>query len=329
MKKRANGEGSVYQRKRDGKWIAAIGKRDGSRKTLCFATQREALAAKNAAVVARDQGKLFVTDPSLRDNLSTWVEETIRPTRGIRTYLAYEQDIRLHILPMLGHLHLAQLTVRHLQQLYQHRRAAGAATSSIARLHEVLHHALRDAVRWELVVRNVADQLDPPHRRQEERLVLTPEQLGQLLSVVKGNRLEALYVLVCTTGMREGELLGLRWSDVDLAARSLLVQRTLGSIPKQGFVSTPPKTASSQRRLTLTELAIRALILHRERQEEEQRRAGPGWQEQNLVFCTRKGTPLSAGHLLYQHFRQLLVTAGLPQVTFHDLRHSVATMLLA
>ncbi len=157
---------------------------------------------------------------------------------------------------------------------------------------------------------------------------LTREQVHQLLAAASGHRLEALYVLAITTGMRQGELLGLRWSDVDLAGCWLQVRRALQYQPGMGYVFVEPKTATSRRRIQLPTVVVAALHRHRPRQVAERLAAGPLWTDFDLVFPNTVGKPMDGIHLLRRDFLPLLERAGLPRIRFHDLRHTAATLLL-
>ena len=178
------------------------------------------------------------------------------------------------------------------------------------------------------MVRNVSDLVDPPRNRRYEISPLSPEQARRLLEAVGGNRLEALYVLALTTGMREGELLGLRWRDVDLDRETLQVR---GSLQRIGgsLVVTEPKTEHSKRQVALTPSAVAALRRHKATQAEERLRLGAAWRGENLVFTNEIGRPIGAASLLRTSFHSLLRRADLPRMRFHDLRHSAATLLLA
>jgi integrase len=143
-----------------------------------------------------------------------------------------------------------------------------------------------------------------------------------------GDPLEALYVLALNTGMREGELLALQWKDIDFKRGKLQVKRKIMRLPKKGFVISEPKTARSKRSIPLAPLTLEALKQHRLRQYEQRQEAGPLWDEQDLVFCNSMGRPIEVGNMLRRSFRPLLAKAGLPQIRFHDLRHSCATLLL-
>jgi len=146
-------------------------------------------------------------------------------------------------------------------------------------------------------------------------VTFTPEQARRFLDAVKGDRLEALYILGLTTGMREGELFGLRWADVNLDAGAVYVVRQL-------------KTRSARRQVLLASVAVDALTRHLANQREECRQLGPAWDEQGLVFPNTVGRPLHSSNFLQRSFYPLLERAGLPHIRFHDLRHSAATLLL-
>jgi len=182
-------------------------------------------------------------------------------------------------------------------------------------LHRILHHALRDATRWNLVSRNVADLVTPPRKARHDFATLSPEQARRFLEAAKGDRLEALYILALTTGMREGELFGLRWADVNFDAGALYLVKHL-------------KTSTSRRQVLLVDVAGEALIAHRLRQDEQRGQLGAAWDDQDLVFPNTVGRPLHPRNFLRRSFYPLLDRAGLPRIRFHDLRHSAATLLL-
>jgi integrase len=157
---------------------------------------------------------------------------------------------------------------------------------------------------------------------------LTPEQVSVLLAAAQGDRLEALYVVAVTTGMRQGELLALRWSDVDLGVRTVRVRATLMET-KSGFEFAEPKSARSRRQISLTLTASAARRRHRAGQLKQRMRLGPSWTDHDLVFASEVGGPLDGSNILRRSFHPLLRRAGLPRVRFHDLRHSAATLMLS
>ena len=184
-------------------------------------------------------------------------------------------------------------------------------------------------MRFNLIPFNPASKVDPPKVRPEEVTPLDAEQARRFLHGAHGDKFEALYVLSLTTGLRMGEALGLRWSDVDLDAGTLRVTRQLQRMREGGgLVFGEPKNAS-RRTVDLPQRAVEALRSHRKRQMEEQLRVGSSWQDNGLVFATGKGTPLDAQNIINRHFKPLLRHAGLPDIRWHDLRHTCATLLLS
>jgi integrase len=185
-------------------------------------------------------------------------------------------------------------------------------------------------VKYRLIERNPVELTDSIRVAQYEATFLDAEQARALLAAAAGDRLEALYAVACALGLRQGEALGLRWSDVDLEGRALTVRATLQRQKGAGLVLAEPKTKRSKRSLHLPDVALRALRAHRVRQTEERFRARELWRDNDLVFTTLEGRPLSASHVIASSFRPIVRAAGLPgRLRFHDLRHSAATLLLA
>lgn len=222
---------------------------------------------------------------------------------------------------------LAELDRGHLDRLYHQRLAAGLSPTTVRHVQAILHRVLEQAVRWGVVARNVADLVDPPRRAQRDMRPLDAVQVRRLLDAAHGDRLEAIFVLAVTTGMRRGELLALRWRGVDLDGASLSVTGTLHQTPS-GLVVAEPKTPRSRRRIDLTPTAVAALRRHRTAQLEERLLAGSLWQEGGFVFTNVVGRAVDPGNLLLRAFAPLLTRAGLPRMRFHDLRHTAATLML-
>ena len=225
-------------------------------------------------------------------------------------------------------LSLQRLSARDLDALYARKLEEGLSPIRIRSIHIVIRMALKQAIRWRLISRNVSDDVSPPRDTQpHERQTLTPEQARKLLAAAKGHRLEAILTLALATGMRRGELLALRWKEIDFERKSLYVRRSVNRLPG-GYCETEPKTASSKRHITLPQFVIEALQQHRIRQKEARLKAGPTWEENDLVFCNIYGRFLNS-QSLFVLFSSLLEKAELPHMRFHDLRHSAATILLA
>lgn len=325
--KRANGEGSIYPRA-DGRWEASVTLDATGRRRWFIGRTRLDVEQKLDAALATRRAELAAAaaGPLLAQFLETWLNSA-RPALRPRTFTRYEQYVRLHIAPALGATPITQLAAQQLQQLYAARLEAGLSATTVHHVHAVLHRALHQAERWSLVPRNVADLVDPPRSYQPEITTLSREQAQALLSAARTDRLEALYVLALTTGMRQGELLALRWRDVDLDTCCLHVRGTLQR-STQGLAIGEPKTRKSRRRIELSTAGVEALFRHRERQHRERVHQRGVWQEHDLVFANEVGRPMEAGNLIRRSFRPLLRSAGLPRIRFHDLRHTAATLLM-
>jgi integrase len=252
------------------------------------------------------------------------ISHSVKPS----TLSRYEIFVRLHAIPAFGDLRLGALSPGDLERLYATKIRDGAAPVSVVHLHSALHRALGHAQRRGLVEINVARLVDAPKPERREMQSLSPEQTRRFLDVIRGDRLEALYVLAITTGMRQGELHALRWRDVDLEGGSLRVTSSIQYVRGQGLRLSSPKTRRSRRQVMLSKVAVEALTLRREVQLQERARQGEKWQDGDFVFTSRNGQPIYATNVVNRWFPKLLRAAGLPRIRFHDLRHTAATLLL-
>jgi integrase len=331
--RRGAGEGSVT-RLPDGRWMSRVdlGYLNGRRvrKAYFGNTRAEATAKLNRALAEKQRGlPVAIPKQTMNQFLTKWLEETAIPNVGPKTGVRYRELVTLHIIPSLGRTTLTKLSPQDLQALYSSKLAQGLAPRTVGHIHRVLHCALGQAVRWELVARNVADAVDPPRVPRAEIRALNPEEARRLLAAAEGDPLEALYVVALTAGMRQGEILGLKWMDIDLEAGVLQVRRTIGRVRGLGVIEREPKSATARRKIVLAPMAVEALRDHWDRQFTD-RLAGaalPG--KDSRVFCTRTGHAIEPQNLLYRSYKKLLLRAGLPHMRFHDLRHSAATLLLS
>lgn len=330
-KKRSNGEGSIYPV--NGKWAAAISLGRGpdgklKRKTVYGKTQREVREKLQALQAELLAGRLVNPERmTVGEYLDTWLKDvvvhTVRPT----THESYARYVRLHITPTLGKLQLSKLQPMHLQHLYSELLSAGKSKRTVQYLNAILHRALKHAVRQRLIISNPADAVDAPRPDRKEMKVFTSGQLEQLVKAMAGDRLAPLYYLAIATGCRRGELIALRWSDVDWARPAISINRTAEEV-SGGIIWTEPKTARSRRSVPLPAKAAALLKAHKARQAEEKLRLGKEYEDQGLVFARPDGRPLSPSHVS-KHFTSILRKAGLPHIRLHDLRHTHATLLLA
>ncbi len=332
MGKRGNGEGGITRRK-DGLYMAryTVHTATGAkRKAVYGKTRKEAAEKLTKALADRDMGLVFEGENrTLAAFLNGWLDGTVKGSVKATTYESYERVIRCHIKPEIGRYRLKTLGPDHVQALYQRKIDAGLAPGTVRLVHSVLSRGLDQAVKWGTVPRNACKATTPPKPGSEEIKPLDAEQARQLLTAAGGDRLEALYVLAVTAGLRIGELLALRWLDVDLEASgaALRVRRTK-STAKRGPVFTTPKSGKG-RSVKLTRQALEALRAHRAAQNAERLMAGSLWQDHGLVFCTHGGRPLDSHNVARTSFKPLLNRAGLPDIRFHDLRHTCATLLLS
>jgi integrase len=330
-RKRGNGEGSITRRK-DGLYMArytvetAIG---AKRKTLYGKTRGEVSEKLTKAMADRDEGLVFDADNlKVGEYLERWLVDSVLDTVRPTTYERYEQIVRIHVRPALGSVKLKNLTPVHVRGLYREKLEAGLSARTVQYIHVTLHKALKQAVQDGLIPRNATEAVKAPQVRREEMRPLSGDQVKVLLEVARGDRLEALYVLAIHTGLRQGELLGLKWEDVDLESGTLRVRRTLVTA-KGGPVLTAPKTKGSRRSVKLTQGAVEALRSHLKHQLQEIDRAGSLWRENGLMFASESGEPLDRRYLTSCRYKALLKRAELPMIRFHDLRHTCATLLLS
>lgn len=266
----------------------------------------------------------------MEEFLSRWIEDSVRDNVRVRTLDNYRLQVRRHIVPALGRIKLKNLSPAHVQGFYRAKIDSGLSPATVRYIHAVLHRALKQAVRWGLVPRNVADAVDIPKLDRDEINALSPDETRAFLNAAKGDRLEALYVVAIHCGLRRGEILGLKWSDIDLDRKTLRVNRQIQRMRDgSGFGFSAPKNSKSRRTIRLTNAAVEALRGHRKRQAEEKLRYGTLYEDQGLVFTTTVGTPLEPSNIDRRSFKPLLKEAGLRSIRFHDLRHTCATLMLA
>jgi integrase len=259
--------------------------------------------------------------------LRRWLEDVQRARVEPSTLVREEAVVRCHLLPALGKSRLAKLTPRDVQEYIAQKRKTHAP-ASVRLHHSVLHNALNTAVDWGWIARNPADRAKLPKIPKPQRQALDAEPARQLLHAARGDRWEALYVLALSTGCRIGELLALRWDDVDLDRGMLNVQRKLLYLGKQ-LIEGGPKSSAGRRHVELSRPAVEALRRHRARQAEQRLQVGAEWSHPDLVFTTPFGKPQRANPITSYYLPRLLAKAGLPKMTFHELRHSAITLMLS
>lgn len=306
----------------DGKRVRKI---EGS-----FAKKKEAVSAHVAASQARTDGtwvepsKLALGQYIIDDWLPA-IRATIRPS----TFDSYQRNLAIHVIPTLGKIALSKLHPGQLNALYGSlaRGERPLAAKTIRYIHTIVHRALKDAQRWGKVARNAAALADPPRPRAPDSMsVWSPAQVRTFLDGVAGERLHPFYLLALTTGMRRGELLGLRWIDVDLEKGFVSIKQTLVCIGYRVEFG-EPKTSRSRRTISIDPATIVVLKSYRARQLEERLAWGPGWTDSGLVFAKENGTNFHPS-LVSDAFEKAMRRSGLPRLRLHDLRHTYATLAL-
>lgn len=340
-RRRLNGTGSIYQRK-DGRWAgdvpvpgAATGKRS---KRLTFYGQSPAEVEQKMAEALMRLRRGYVPlsgRMTVGRHLDDWLE-AMRPAVRPATWISYEGHVRIH-LAGIHHIPLLRLAPADVRRLMSQLIADDLSATTARNALTVLRMALKQAVNDGLVERNVASLVAPPRIDRDEIRPLTLEQARMLMVAAQDERLEALYVLTLSLGLRMGEALGLRWSHLDLEQNSVRIAAALRPIPKSFRTKgesrlqlVDPKTRSGRRVLPLPGVAADALRAHRRRQLEERLAAGARWKgnELELVFTTPIGTPLDQRNVT-REWKAVLEKAGLPPMRYHDLRHSAASLMLA
>jgi integrase len=328
MSRRARGDGQVRLRA-DGRWEGRYWTDDGRRRSVFAATKDEAGQRLRDATIARDRGTL--TAPSketVATYLQTWLAGA-QPSLRPMTFQSYESIIRTQLAPRLGRIGLSRLRPQHVQQMEGAMLSGGLSPKYVRNCHGVLHRALDRAVQWHQLALNPADGVDLPQRQSREMTALSPDQARTVLAVMAADPLRALWTLMLTTGLRQGELLALRWRDVDLEAGRLAVvansvrltrrTRLLLGVTSSEPLRGEPKTARSRRVVEMPSLAVEALQRHR--------------QDCRVIslnghIFTRPDGRVLAVQTVYERWHRLLERAGVPIVRPHDARHTTATLLL-
>lgn len=325
--KRGQRQGSITRRP-NGKYMAQLPPNDvGRRPTKYFDTKTEANKWLTEQSYLINKGLINAyTNVTTADYLDMWLRFW-KNQAGEKAIKQYTQIVNQHILPYLGKNKLVELKPLHFNKLFELLSKEGKGTRTIQLVYVVFHIALNQAVKEDLLVRNPLDKVNRPKHKTKEIEPLRENEVTQFLINCRGHRLETLFKIAFTTGMRKGEILGLKWTDIDWEEKTIRVQRQLQRIPGQGLTLVHPKTSSSTRTIYIGQDSISALRKHSERQYIEQQLAGDKWQDNGLVFPSRVGTPYDQG-ALDKEFKELLKQANLRDIRFHDIRHTTTTLLL-
>lgn len=315
MARRGHHEGSIRKRP-DGRWEARVS--TGTARVSLYGKTRAEVARKLALALGEIEGSGGLSQPSrirLGEFLEEWLETAARPRVKDQTYENYERLIRCHLVPRLGGSRLAELDARTIQGVWAAMLRDGFSPATINSVRSLLRNALREAVTWRMLQSNPAAGTSKLRETRRHETPWTAEQARTFLDSLRGDRLEALFFLALSLGLRKGELIGLRWSDLDLDGATITVARTAGWIDGAMRFS-EPKTRRSQRTLRLPARAVELLREHAKREPRGE-----------LVFVTASVGAIHPTNL-WEQFLYRSDRAGLPRIRFHDLRHICATLLL-
>jgi integrase len=284
---------------------------------------------------------------TLKEYLDEWLDTAVSPRVRERTLSDYKEKIERYIQPALGNQKVSDLRPLDVQRFYSDLQGRGLSSRTIRYVHSILSSSLKQAVKWYMLSRNVCDAVELPRNVREEMQALSPEQANRFLEAAAKNEQGIVFGFALATGMRPEEYLALKWSDIDLEKGTATIRRTLVWRKGGGWYFGEPKTPRSRRTVPLPATLVRSLIAHRRTQAEARLKLGQDYQNNNLVFAAREGTPHNLGNLTRRHFRPILTKAGtakdgeqqseiselwperLNKLRVYDLRHSCATLLLA
>jgi integrase len=305
-----------------------------------YATVRAAKEARTAALADMSRGAWVAPSrQTIGELLDEWLEAR-RPTLRESTHESYSRYLRLHVRPTLGHVPVTAVDAGTLNALYarllasgnltQHAGGQGLSPRTVRYVHTILGAAFKDAVRWGRLVRSPADAANPPKASAAappEPTVWTPEQTALLLSTMAADRRLPAWLTAATTGARRGELLGLRWRDVDLNKGSAAIRQTVVCVAHRVTFSTP-KTRQGTRSIKLDDRTVAVLREHKRRQAADRLAVGPAWIDHDLLFAGPTGEPLHPERFT-RSFQTVVAKVGLPRIRLHDLRHGWASTALS
>jgi integrase len=300
-----------------------------------FATRKQAQAALSTAL--GEIGKGSYVEPSamsVGDFLQRWLDDYVQHNCAAKTGERYAEIVRHHVLPIIGCVKLRELKPAHIQELYSHAKRAGRkdgkgglSSRTVHHVHRVLTNAFNTGVKWQILANNPVKAATPPRAEAREMVALSQQQSLQLLDMLENSPLRLPVFLALTTGMRRGELLGLKWSDIDWDRAMVTVRRALKE-SRRGLELQKPKTARSARTIALPPIALEVLRSHRIIQAESRMRLGKAYRDLGLVLAERDGAFKRPDALSTNFAAFIRRHPELPKVRFHDLRHTHASLLL-
>lgn len=303
----------------------------GKRKQASFGPFRTKTEAKKELLKIKNQvddGSYFKeSTEDFSMFMERWFNTSYKRTVEITTAKSREYVIRNHIMKYFQHKKINEITTFDIDSFYVDKLDSGYSGAYIRQMHNLLNQAFDQAVRWSLIKVNPVKNAKPPKVKSEEKITWTVDEVNRFLNLIKNSSMEIPYLLAIFTGMRRGEVLGLKWDDVDFENKKIRIKRSLCFVSGKGLIFKEPKTKKSKRQISISQHVVNVLKKHKQKQEFQKEKLGTQYQDNNLIVCTDDGKPLDPRNLLRQFYR-LIEEANVPRISFHDLRHTHATILM-
>lgn len=324
-KHRGRNEGSIYKLP-SGTWRAQVSL-DGKRLSFSSRTKSECQTWVQKTLIKKNKGQNNATGlETVSDLLEHWIEISHLSLRS-KTLYQYQGVANSHIIPHIGDIKIWDLSQDKLEVFYKELIDNGVGVRTVRLAHSILHRSLVKAIRYGLINDNPAHGATLPRNIQKDMIALNKEQVSLFLQKAKGSYYETFFNLAVITGLRQAELFGLRWSDLNWERRALNVYRQIQRVPGEHWQFIEPKTRAGKRTVILGNEVLRLLRQHKEKQELYRGFAGDRWNENELIFPNTLGNPMDPSNMRIE-FNRVLSEAGLPKIRFHDLRHTAASLML-
>ncbi|QDX92450.1 site-specific integrase [Brevibacillus laterosporus] len=326
-----------YFRKRGNTWSFTVDigrKPDGSREQKTkggFKTKKE--AEKACAELITLVGKDNYIEPSkktISDLMLEWLDYQLKATLRLSTYENYSKAILKRLIPAFGHVKLGELKPIHIQKYYKRLQDEDLSPEYVTYLHAIMRSFMKYQIRIQNIQSNIFDLVDPPTIRKKEKAVWSIEEINRFLSIAKeekNHNFYMIYLIAIYTGLRRGEVLALRWKDIDLANGKLSVCQNLYYSKGCEFHFWEPKTGRSNRLVSIPESLVKELHVHKELQQTHINKVREVYEDHGLVIANELGIPVHPRSLT-DNFRRLIKKSNVTKIRFHDLRHTHATILL-
>lgn len=329
-------QGSVKKRGNTDQYVVYIGRDPftGKRKQKTkggFKRKKDAQAALNKVLQEIDaQGYVEPSKEIFASFIESWFKSHFEKRIKETTASNAQSLINKHLIREnpFANKPLSKITTEDIDAFYNFKINEEYSSSYIHKMHQILNQAFNQAVKWKRIKYNPVNDADPPAVKKEEMKIWSYDEINMFLEHCKGERHYLTFLLAIYTGLRRGEILGLKWSDVDFINKTIHVQRSLAYIPKKGYILTSTKTRKSNRIIPISDMVVKALVNHRKQQEIWKEQLGEQYQEEDLVICTETGSKQDPRNVL-RALKRLITTSGVTQIRFHDFRHTHASILIS